>query len=210
MNDMNDETTPKRPSERGGINAKTDFGPEHRATARAIFESRPGVTCQAIAREMGVHEGTVRKWKSDADKAGHPWRAAKYMPPTLAGRAGELANSFKVKASDMGPMSPEQEHLVAKEVGELAAVDVRARVIERHRAELQLPRKLIYQASQEGNADKAKLALTAMQTLDLLQKAERRAFNLPTEAFGPDSTVIEIVRGDAPQLLAPPDEDEGF
>lgn len=197
--------TPKKPSERGGRYAKTEFGPEHRAAARAIFESKPGMTCNEIAREMGVHEGTLRRWKSDAAKAGHPWRAAKHMPKDLGARAGALAATFKAKVADLGPLSPEQENVTAMEVSELHAIELRAQIIKRHQVEWNLPRRLVYEAGREGNLDKARLALVAAQTIHIIQTQERRAHFIPAEAFGPEPVVIEVVRETARQ---PPSPDE--
>lgn len=201
--------TPKQPSERGGRYAKTEFGPEHRAAARAIFESKPGVTCNEIAREMGVHEGTLRRWKSDAARSGHPWRVAKHMPKDLGARAGALAATFKAKVADLGPLSPEQENVTAMEVSDLHAIEVRARIIERHRAEWQLPRKLIYEAGRENNLDKGRLALVAAQAIQIIQGQERRAYGLPAEAFGSEPVVIEVVREHEQQLPPPDGEADG-
>jgi len=192
---------PKKPSERGGRYAKTEFGPEHRAAARAIFESKPGVTCNEIAHEMGVHEGTLRRWKSDAAKAGHPWRAAKHMPPALSGRAGELANSFKVRATELGPeVSAEQEHAIAEEVAEMNAIQVRAEVLRRHRVEWSAPRKIAYEAMKEESLDKARLAKVMAETITMIQAGETRAYGLDRASRGGDAegTVVVIERQAAP------------
>ncbi len=170
---------------------------EVKAAARALYEGVPGATCVSVAKEVQEPEGTIRRWKAEGG-----WKPAKRAIQNLGARAGELANSFAVKMSDLGkPMSDEVAATeVAKELAENFAVDVRAQLLDRHRREWAGPRKLAYEAMKEGNPaaalDKGKLAKITAETLMLIQTGECRAYGMDQAARGADErrTVVVIDR----------------
>lgn len=167
--------------------------PDAKAAARALFEGTPGATCQSVSIEMKVPVGTVRRWKSEDG-----WTPAARTILNLPGRAGALADTFKVKMSQLGkPLSDEvAAEEAAKEMSNEFAVDVRANLLDRHRKEWAAPRKLIYEAVQKGDIDKARLAKITGETLQLIQAGECRAYGMTLEARGADSarTVVLIDR----------------
>lgn len=166
---------------------------EVKAAARALYEGVPGATCVSVAKELGEPEGTVRRWKAEEG-----WKPAKRSIANLGARAGELANSFAVKMSDLGkPMSDEVAAAeVAKEISETFAVDVRAQLLDRHRKEWAGPRKIAYEAMKGSDLDKAKLAKISAETLMLIQTGECRAYGMDQAARGADErrTVVVIDR----------------
>jgi hypothetical protein len=191
------------PRARGGVSSRDkrpggteDPGTDRRATARALYEGVPGTTCESVAKETGVPVGTVRRWKATDD-----WKPARRAIQNLSARAGELANSFKTKMTDLGkPLSDEIAAAeAAKELSEQFAVDVRAQLIDRHRKEWSAPRKIIYEAVQSGDLDKAKLGKIAAETLMLIQTGECRAYGMDQAARGADAarTVVVIDRDGA-------------
>lgn len=203
MSDSGDSKRKRRPYHRGGMYTPTQERAENRAAARAMYESRPGTTIAAVAEEIGLPEGTLRRWKMEDQ-----WRPAHKTMPDLAGRAGQLANTFKVRMSELGkPLSDEVAAAeVAKEVANQEAVDVRAAVLDRHRKEWSAPRKLIYEAVQKRDFELAKLAKIAGETLQIVQVGECRAFGLDHQARGAGGGTVILVERDAgaPEALEPP------
>lgn len=188
------------------------------AAARTLYESIPGATCASVAAKVGVPAGTIRRWKSDAAADGAPWRSTARTVTNITGLAGELANTFKAKMTELGkPMDDSVAQREAeKAVSQEFAIDVRAQLLDRHRREWSAPRKIAYDAMSETDVakswDKAKLAKISAETLMLIQTGECRAWGLDLAARGADDkrTLVTIEREDAPAPgAAPPDEDAG-
>lgn len=165
-------------------------GPERIAVARAIFEGEPGSTCESVGAALGVPASSVRRWKAEGN-----WKALPKRLPELSGRAGELANSFKVKMSELG--KPLDDAVAAAEVSAALAddmaIDVRARIIDRHRREWSAPRKLAYEAVQKGDFDKAKLAKITSETLTLIQHGECRAYGIAIKDKGTEGGTVVVI-----------------
>lgn len=185
----------KRAQQRGGRYAPVEDAPGHRAAARALYEARPGVTIDQIASEMGLRPATIRQWKHRDAAAGAAWKPASIRLPMLGGTAGELANRFEMRMSELG--KPLDDEVAAREVAlEIAnqhAIDIRAQVIDRHRKEWSDPRNIAYEAMTERNLDKARLAKLAAEALDLVQRGERRSFGIDAAASGADAEGMLVV-----------------
>lgn len=164
---------------------------ERKAAARALYEGQPGATCESVAAEVGVPVGTVRRWKAEGG-----WRPAVKKLPELSARAGALADSFKVKMSELGkPMDDEVAAAEAsREVATEFAVDVRAQVLDRHRKEWAAPRKIAYDAIHRGDFERAKLAKISAETLTLIQAGECRAYGIKPDDKGDGRTVVVVER----------------
>lgn len=180
-----------------------------RAAARAMYEATPGATCEKVAEATNIPAGTIRRWK-----ALDGWKSAAKTIPNLSAKAGQLANTFKVRMSELGkPLSDDVAAAeVAKELSDQHAVDVRAAVLDRHRKEWSAPRKLAYEAIQHGAKgdmakaqDMAKLAKLTAETLQIVQVGECRAFGLNEAARGADGgTVVVIERNNDKNALPSP------
>lgn len=145
---------------------------------------------------MGIPAGTLRRWKSEDN-----WRRAHRTISNLAGRAGELANSFGTKMSQLGkPLSDDVAAAeVSREISADHAVGIRAAVLDRHRREWSAPRKLAYESITKRDFDLAKLAKITAETLQIVQVGECRAFGLDHGSRGLDGgTVVMIERDGAP------------
>ena len=205
-----DQPAPKRKrdySTRGGVHQPLR-DPPAAAAARAIYEGLPGATCGAVAAKMGIPAGIVRRWKSEASGAGAPWKSSARTVGNLTGLAGELANSFKTKMSELG--KPMDDAVAAreaeKEVATTFAVDLRAQVLDRHRKEWNPVRALAYDCIKKGSEgkvaeayEKGKLAKIMSETLQIIQNGECRAFGLDNAARGADErrTLVTIEREDS-------------
>ena len=91
---------------------------DRRAAARALFEGKPGSTCESVGAEVGVPVGTIRRWKAEDG-----WKAAVHSLPDLSSRAGLLADSFKVKMSELG--KPLDDAVAAKRKFAIQAASAR-------------------------------------------------------------------------------------
>lgn len=185
-----------------------------RASARALFEGQPGATIDTVAAAVGVDPKLVRSWKSEGK-----WVVATRAAAGLSARAGELANKFKVRMSELGkPLSDEVAAAEAsREVAQEFAADVRAEVLDRHRKEWAAPRKVAYEALQQagkgdiaGGFERAKLAKITAETLTLVQVGECRAYGINHDArAGDGQTVVVVERGAAAPAVAPGTDDGG-
>lgn len=212
-----------RKGTRGGLYAPEEKAPDKRAAARAIYEGTPGSTVATVAKEIGIPEGTLKRWKAEDMHAGNNWRPAHLKVPDLVGRAAELANSFRIKMTELGkPMTDEvavQE--ATKEIATQHAVNVRAQVLDRHRKEWAAPRRLAYDAMQKatgkekdvaGAFEMARLAKIASETLQIIQVGECRAFGLDHAARGADGGTVVLIEREAPTAdsVMPPKELENM
>jgi hypothetical protein len=182
---------------------------ERMAAARALFESIPLSTPETVAAEAGVAPYWVRRWRREGD-----WKKAIRALPDLSARAGQLADNFKTKMSDLG--KPLDDATASREVSaDLAtdfAVDVRAQVLDRHRKEWAAPRAIAYKAIKEAEQDvakgfeRAKLAKITSETLTLIQGGECRAYGINHDARAGDGQTVVVVErgGQAPAPAAQP------
>lgn len=185
-----------KPRKKGGVPTKGSRGGEYQplrapdaaAAARAIYEGTPGCTCLMVSEQTGVPNGTVRRWKAEASARGEPWvsRARNFIH--LLSRAGALANSFKVKMTELG--KPMDDAVATREaekaVVEEYAVDVRANILDRHRKEWSAPRAVAYEAISKRDFDLAKLAKITSETLTLIQVGECRAYGINHDSRSKD------------------------
>lgn len=178
-----------------------------KAAARAIYESTPGMTIKLLAQELGgkVPEGTLRRWKSE-----QTWTPVARTVPDLAGRAGQLANTFRTKMADLG--KPLSDDVAAAEASKALsvdhAVDIRAGVLDRHRKEWAAPRKLAYDAIQKANNkdvagafEMAKLAKITAETLQIVQVGECRAFGLNEASRSQDGGTVVVIEREAAAVI---------
>lgn len=96
---------------------------------------------------------------------------------------GQLAAEDDKKAADRSA------------IVEDAAVKLRASLLERHRTEWNMARKIAYEAAQARDFDKAKLAKITTETLRNIQDGERKAWGLDAGEQAGGDKVIVIDRG---------------
>jgi hypothetical protein len=163
---------------------------EQWAQARIQWESDPMITFDALSKQLGCSHAAVgqmakkQNWQRDPDMRGIASRAqmkadsrelAKLSPESL----GEsFAESFKKTGI---------ESFAARELAE----DIRADVIERHRADWASHRELFRLSDIAADFNMGKSAKISAEMLALRQKAERAAYGLDEST---SSETIEIVR----------------
>jgi hypothetical protein len=183
---------------RAGKFTRDEASASHRAVARAIYEAKAGTTCEQVATEIGVATSTVRRWKSEALSAGFPWRTQRRRLPELSGRAANIADRHQLVLAEMSTeLSEAQKYGAERQVADMIAAEARAAVVTRHRSEWMAVRATLYKALQAGDATQARVARDLAEAMELMQKNERRAWGLDSEALGPgrESTVVIVDRG---------------
>lgn len=92
----------------------------------------------------------------------------------------------------------------SRELAEDLAVDIRAQVLDRHRKEWSAPRKIAYEAIQQGQRgdvpgafERAKLAKITSETLTLIQAGECRAYGINHDARSADARTVVVVERNA-------------
>ncbi|EFO7976651.1 hypothetical protein HO291_003507 [Salmonella enterica] len=155
--------------------------PERIAAARALYESHPKKPMREIAEETGISLITLKRYS-----AAEGWAKARMND------FDRLALEYDQKLP-VNP-TPEQRVAAADALVMEQVIEERKRVLERHRKEIDLPRKLAYQAVQSNNFETAKLAKISSETLRNLQDMERKAWGIDRQETGNNITVV-IERG---------------
>ncbi len=172
-----------------------------RVSARALYESTPGMSMPELARQTGISFATLTAWKREERWSRSPDRISL---ETLPEAARDAADRYQVKIDDLGPqITADQEAQVAETVVIETAVDMRARIIDRHRRELSVPRTLVAEALAIRKTDHAKafelakLAKITSETIKIVQDAERKAWGLDPQNSG-DKVYVTIDRSETP------------
>ncbi|SIQ81716.1 hypothetical protein SAMN05421829_10731 [Aromatoleum tolulyticum] len=82
----------------------------------------------------------------------------------------------------------------SREAGVDSATEQRAAVLARHRKEADGPRRMVYQAIQTSDIEKAKLAKTVAESLKIVHELERKAWGLDVGENTDRDSVIVIER----------------
>lgn len=160
------------------------------AAARALYEGTPGMTFPQLAKETKIGTSTLQR-KANEDgwvKARDPAKLAE-----MSVAAQEVADRFTGKVAEYGDeISADQKAAAVAETVQDTAVLERAKVLDRHRREWAAPRKLSYEAVQNRDFERAKLAKITAETLKIIQESERRCWGLdqPAEADSKNTVVV--------------------
>lgn len=166
---------------------RRSYSDETKAAARALWEGDPSVTKQQVAEEVGVPPRAVERW-SQAE--GWAKRQA-----DMSERAHAAADNYKGKLSELGPeITTDQQKQAEADAADETAVQLRARVLERHRKEWNIPRALVNEAVTARSFDKAKLAKITSETLKIVQDAERKAWGIDSGPDGGGKVTVVIER----------------
>lgn len=155
---------------------------------RALWEADPAMTFVDVAKISGVSKQAVQKkagkegWKKISDQG------------DLARRAYDRADTALLRNPPQeGDPTPSLASVLAE-----TAVDLRARVIERHRKEWDDARNNVYKAIQLSDYEKARLGKITAESLKIIQDGERKAWGFDKETSPEEKSkiVIEIKRED--------------
>lgn len=156
-----------------------------RAAARLMYESTPARLID-VAEEFKVTGRTIANWSAADASAGSPWQ--KLNSPQITERANAVADQISSAVANVA--GEDERQAITAQLREDAAVSQRAQLLDRHRQELNGPRKLLYEAMTKRDAELVKLAKGAAETLRILQESERRAWGLDPAAVDKPSVVV--------------------
>ena len=176
----------KAPTER-----KSKYTTEMIAAARALWEGGPNLTKADVARELGIPYCMVNKWSKGESGTDEKWFK---RSDGMSARAHQAADKYRGKMKELGPeITTEKRQRAEEETAEETAVELRAKVLERHRKEWSVPRGLVSEAVASRDVNKAKLAKITSETLKIIQDAERKAWGVDS---GPDSKIQVVIERD--------------
>lgn len=148
--------------------------------ARLQWEADPTLTFDALAKALGVSHAAVGQ---RAKKENWERSASLHDVARLA--------QFKADARAAAKVSPQLSDESTKKAAKELATDIRADVIERHRADWAEHRAHYQTGDIASDFDLGKSAKISAEMLAIRQKAERAAYGLD-EATGNDA--VEVVR----------------
>ena len=170
---------------------RTRYGDDVKAAARALWEGDPLISKRQVAEEMNIPYATIDRWSKGDEGRGEVWAKS---TTDMSQRAHAAADTYRGKLSELGPeITTEQQRQAMKEAAEETAVELRAKVLERHRKEWNVPRGLVSEAVASRDFNKAKLAKITSETLKIIQDAERKAWGVDS---GPDSKIQVVIERD--------------
>ncbi|PTD95833.1 helix-turn-helix domain-containing protein [Pseudothauera lacus] len=149
---------------------------------RQKYETDPRLSFSDLASQFGVSKQAVHK-RATAEK----WERVVSL--------AELAARAQTKADHLVDGEVDAARLASiRESGVDEAAARRAAILERHRREVDGPRKIVYQALQSGDVEKAKLAKVIADSLKTVQDLERKAWGLDAVVAPRGEHVIVIER----------------
>lgn len=149
------------------------------------------VSVEAIRQRRSKEEWQKRgTLASVAEKA----QIAADRAAVSAGQSGELGSQLGMQLGTQVAAEDDKKAAERSAIVEDAAVKLRASLLERHRNEWNMARKIAYEAAQNRDFEKAKLAKITTETLRNIQEGERKAWGLDAgDSLG--DKVIVIDRG---------------
>lgn len=149
---------------------------------RQKYETDPRLSFADLASQFGISKQAIHK-RATAEKWGRVVSLA------------ELAARAQTKADRLVDGEVDATRLASiREAGVDEAASRRAAVLDRHRREVDGPRKIVYQALQSGDIEKARLAKAVAESLKIVQELERKAWGLDGDAQRGERVIV-IERG---------------
>ncbi len=175
-----------------------DGFPDRYAAARALYEGTPGMTFKQAAEKTGMGKSTLER---RANAEGWKKCFGKLKPGEMTADAQSAADLFGRLMDEYGPeVTADQQEMVVAEVVHEVAVDIRGKMLDRHRTEWAAPRAMSAEAVRMRDADpdkafdRAKMAKITAETLKIIQDGERKAHGIDAGDLPPGAVVV-IDRG---------------
>jgi len=174
---------------------KSKYSDDLIAAARALWEGNPKMSLAEVAQHVKVPYAMVSRWsKGGKDGTGERWVKRKEDMTALA---QEAADKYVSNLREYGEeITTEQKGQAVLDTVDEVAVDLRAKLIDKHRKDWNVVRTLMSEAltgRKENHKDafeKAKLAKITAEAMKIAQDSERRAWGIDT---GPDTKVQVVI-----------------
>lgn len=148
--------------------------PEQWLAARVLWESDVKMSYGDVAIKFGCTKQAVHsKCKSEG------WRKVGADARVISGAHSKAdAAMQEIEASPLVVKQYAESEI--RGATEEVAIDIRSKVLERHRKEWDGPRSLIYEGMRVKDNEKVRLGKTSAEALKIIQEGERKAFGLDT------------------------------
>lgn len=153
------------------------------SSIRQQYETDPRLSFGDLAKEFGISKQSIH-----AHAKAEGWQRVISLQ--------ELHERAQLRADRLVDGKPDDPALASSRLDGIdEATARRAAVLERHRTEWNMPRKIAYEAAQARDIEKARLAKTIAEALRNVQEGERKAWGLDTAENPTGGAVIVIDRG---------------
>ncbi len=158
---------------------------------RTLWEADPTMTQGDLAKMAGVSQQAIQKrikregWKKVSDQSDLARRAYDKADEAMLKKAGPVAAQPEAEQAH-----PEAAPASVSGVLAATAVELRAKIIDRHRKEWDGARNHIYKAIQNADFEKAKLGKISAEALKIVQDGERKAWGLDKDESEKAVTVV--------------------
>lgn len=146
---------------------------------RKAFETDPRLSFGDLAKKFGISKQSIH-----AHAKAEGWERVISLQ--------ELHERAQLRADRLVDGKPDDQALASSRLDGIdEATARRAAVLERHRTEWNMPRKLAYEAAQSRDIEKARLAKTIAESLRNIQEGERKAWGL--DAGEPNGGAVIVI-----------------
>lgn len=153
------------------------------SSIRQQYETDPRLSFGDLAKEFGISKQSIH-----AHAKAEGWQRVISLQ--------ELHERAQLRADRLVDGKPDDPALASSRLDGIdEATARRAAVLERHRTEWNMPRKIAYEAAQARDIEKARLAKTIAEALRNVQEGERKAWGLDAAENPTAGAVIVIDRG---------------
>ena len=149
------------------------------SSIRQQYETDPRLSFGDLAKEFGISKQSIH-----AHAKAEGWQRVISLQ--------ELHERAQLRADRLVDGKPDDPALASSRLDGIdEATARRAAVLERHRTEWNMPRKIAYEAAQTRDLEKARLAKTIAESLRNIQDGERKAWGLDAgENAGVDKVIV--------------------
>lgn len=145
---------------------------------RKAFETDPRLSFGDLAKKFGISKQSIH-----AHAKAEGWQRVISLQ--------ELHERAQLRADRLVDSKPDDQALASSRLDGIdEATARRAAVLERHRTEWNMPRKLAYEAAQSRDIEKARLAKTIAESLRNIQEGERKAWGLDAGEGSGDRVIV--------------------
>lgn len=145
---------------------------------RKVFETDPRLSFGDLAKKFGISKQSIH-----AHAKAQGWQRVISLQ--------ELHERAQLRADRLVDGKPDDQALAPSRLDGIdEATARRAAVLERHRTEWNMPRKLAYEAAQSRDIEKARLAKTIAESLRNIQEGERKAWGLDAGEGSGDRVIV--------------------
>lgn len=181
--------------------ARVKVTEEQWAAIRTVWEADPTMSDGQAGEPLGVSKQAVAQrrkkegWKKLGNQEVLTRKAYDKADASMASEAKQQAvKAVETKLAESQPVTPEELAAAKNQKTEDIAVDMRSKILERHRKELDGARNIVYDAIRTKDFDRAKLGKITSEALIIIQNGERKAWGFDVDdKKGPGEPAYKVI-----------------